>query len=143
MSNQNEQTEVEKTVRELIRDAVEKAIEVRKEILQKTGPGRDALAWAEKTLEFADIVDEESIQFAITLLVQEMSGELSTTGRWDRLKATELILEYAAKHPEPPPRLNLSSERSNRVSRKPDNRPGPRSGPKKTRRRWRGSKPCG
>ena len=103
MSNQNEQTEVEKTVRELIRDAVEKAIEVRKEILQKTGPGRDALAWAEKTLEFADIVDEESIQFAITLLVQEMSGELSTTGRWDRLKATELILEYAAKHPEPPP----------------------------------------
>ena len=87
---------------EMLKGAVEKAIKVRKEILESTPPGRNALAWAEKTLELADVVDEESIQFAITLLIQEMSGEISTTSRGERLKATELILEYAAKHPEPP-----------------------------------------
>ena len=84
----------------MLKDAVEKAIEVRKEILQTTEPGREALTWAEKTLEFANIVDEESVQFAITLLIQAMSDP-SLADHWERLRATELILEYAAKHPEP------------------------------------------
>ena len=86
--------------RKMLDDAVEKAISARKEVLETTGPGRDALAWAEKTLEFADVVDEESVQFAITVLIQEMSGH-SSSDTWTKLKATELILEYAAKHPKP------------------------------------------